>query len=52
MKVAAEVLVLVTSLASVVVVTVLFIWAAKKDGEDDLDVQRRTGIRRRTRMGR
>jgi hypothetical protein len=30
----------------------LFIWAAKKDGEDDRDVQRRLGIRRRTRMGK
>jgi hypothetical protein len=30
----------------------LFIWAAKKDGEDDRAIQRRLGIRRRTRLGR
>lgn len=29
-----------------------FVWAAKKDGEDDRAVQRRLGIRRRTRLGR
>jgi len=30
----------------------LFIWAAKKDGEEDRAVQKRLGIRRRTRLGR
>ena len=30
----------------------LFLWAARKDGEEDLAVQRRLGIRRRTRLGR
>ena len=30
----------------------LFIWAAKKDGEEDQAVQKRLGIRRRTRLGR
>ena len=29
----------------------LFIWAAKKDGEEDRAVQRRLGFRRRTRLG-
>ena len=28
-----------------------FVWGAKKDGEEDLEVQRRTGIRRKTRIG-
>jgi hypothetical protein len=28
-----------------------FIWAAKKDGEEDRAIQRRLGIRRRTRLG-
>jgi hypothetical protein len=28
-----------------------FIWAAKKDGEEDRAVQKRLGIRRRTRLG-
>jgi hypothetical protein len=31
---------------------VAFIWAAKKDGEEDRAVQKRLGIRRRTRLGR
>jgi hypothetical protein len=35
-----------------VVVLYFFIWAAKKDGEDDRDLQRRLGIRRGTRLGR
>jgi hypothetical protein len=30
----------------------VFIWAAKKDGEEDRAVQKRLGIRRRTRLGR
>jgi hypothetical protein len=29
-----------------------FVWAAKKDGEEDRAWQRRLGIRRRTRLGR
>ena len=28
-----------------------FIWAAKKDGEEDLATQKRLGFRRKTRMG-
>jgi hypothetical protein len=38
--------------ASFVVVGVVFVWAARKDGEADRAVQRRLGIRRRTRLGR
>ena len=34
------------------VVAWAFIWAAKRDGEKDRIVQRRLGIRRRTRLGR
>jgi hypothetical protein len=30
----------------------LFVWAAIKDGQEDQAVQRRLGIRRRTRLGR
>ena len=37
---------------SAVLVAVAFIWAAKKDGEEDRAVQARTGIRRLTRLGR
>jgi hypothetical protein len=29
-----------------------FIWAARKDGEEDRALQKRLGIRRRTRLGR
>jgi len=50
--VAAGIILLVVSLASAAVVAVLFVWAAKKDGEYDRSVQRRLGIRRRTRLGR
>ena len=30
----------------------LFVWAARKDGEEDRALQARLGIRRKTRMGR
>jgi hypothetical protein len=39
------------ALASVVGVLWLLIWAARKDGEHDRAVQRRLGVRRRTRIG-
>ena len=52
MDVAAGILMLVVSLASVVLVGVLFVWAARKDGEDDRALQSRLSIRRRTRLGR
>ena len=42
----------VVSVLTLAVVTWLFIWAAKKDGEEDRAVQKRLGIRRRTRLGR
>ena len=35
-----------------VVVGAVFVWAARKDGEADRALQRRLGIRRRTRLGR
>jgi hypothetical protein len=35
-----------------VVVGVVFVWAARKDGEKDRALQARLGIRRRTRLGR
>jgi hypothetical protein len=28
-----------------------FVWAARKDGEDDRAVQKKLGIRRKTRLG-
>lgn len=33
-----------------VIVLSLFVWAARKDGEYDRSVQRRLGIRRKTRL--
>lgn len=35
-----------------VFLAVIFVWAARKDGEEDKAVQARLGIRRRTRLGR
>ena len=52
MTFAAELLTLVVMIASVVGVAIAFWWAAKKDGEDDDAIQRRLGIRRKTRLGR
>jgi hypothetical protein len=48
----AGILVLVIVVGTVAVVLGAFIWAARKDGEEDKEVQRRLGIRRRTRLGR
>jgi hypothetical protein len=33
-------------------VGVMFVWAAIRDGEDDRALQKRLGIRRKTRLGR
>ncbi len=52
MKLAAEVLVLVILFVPLAVVLYLFVWAARKDGEEDRALQRRLGIRRKTRLGR
>ena len=52
MTTAAGVFLLVFSLLTVVVVLAAFVWAARKDGEKDRALQRRLGIRRRTRIGR
>jgi hypothetical protein len=48
----AVVLVIVLFAVPLVLVGVLFVWAAKRDGEEDRALQRRLGIRRRTRLGR
>jgi nitrogen fixation-related uncharacterized protein len=50
--VAFGILVLAVTAVGVVIAFVAFVWAAKKDGEEDLETQRRLGIRRRTRLGR
>ncbi len=51
MELAAGILLLAVSLLSAAVVGIVFVWAARKDGEEDRAVQRRLGIRRRTRLG-
>ena len=46
-------IVIIASVASgltVAAVFALFVWAARKDGEYDRSVQRRLGIRRKTRL--
>ena len=43
---------LALSVAAVIATAIAFVWAARKDGEEDRAVQRRLGIRRRTRIGR
>lgn len=52
MTTAAEIVVALVTLLVTGVVFWLFVWAAKKDGEDDQAVQRRLGIKRKTWLGR
>ena len=52
MNLTAEILVVVILLVPLAVVLYLFVWAARKDGEEDRALQRRLGIRRKTRLGR
>jgi len=52
MSLAVEIIVTLVAILTVVFVLGLFVWAAKKDGEEDDAVQKRLGIRRRTWLGR
>jgi len=52
MTVAAVIIVAVSVALMAAVVLGVFVWAARKDGEEDRALQRRLGIRRRTRLGR
>jgi len=52
MTVAAVIIVVVSVVFMAAVVLGVFVWAARKDGEEDRALQRRLGIRRRTRLGR
>jgi hypothetical protein len=52
MGIAAAVILVLLVLVPAVVVLGLFVWAARKDGEEDRALQARLGIRRRTRLGR
>jgi len=51
MELALYILALLVSAAGFVFVMVMFVWAARKDGEKDRAVQAKLGIRRKTRMG-
>jgi nitrogen fixation-related uncharacterized protein len=46
------IVIVAVSVLSLVVVGVAFVWAARKDGEADRALQKRLGIRRKTRLGR
>lgn len=50
MSTAALIIASIGALVSVVIVLAMFVWAARKDGEYDRSVQKRLGIRRRTRL--
>jgi hypothetical protein len=52
MEMAAGILVVLVAVATTVLVLGVFVWAAIKDGQEDKALQRRLGIRRRTRLGR
>jgi hypothetical protein len=52
MRTAAEIFVAVLIVVPSLFVLGVFVWAAVKDGQDDRALQRRLGIRRRTRLGR
>ena len=52
MTIALGIVLSVVALVSAAVVIGMFVWAAKKDGAEDRALQRRLGIRRRTRIGR
>jgi len=52
MTVAAVIIVVVIVAFMAAVVLGVFVWAARKDGEEDCALQKRLGIRRRTRLGR
>ena len=47
-----EIVLAVVAVASILLVLVLFVWAAVKDGQEDKALQKRLQIRRRTRLGR
>jgi hypothetical protein len=49
---AAEILIVFLLVVPIFVIGALFVWAAIKDGQEDRALQKRLGIRRRTRLGR
>jgi len=51
MTVALGIVLSLIGLVSAAVVIVAFVWAARKDGEEDEALQKRLGIKRKTRIG-
>jgi fatty acid desaturase len=49
---AVVIIILLVVVVPVTIVGAMFVWAAIRDGEEDRALQRRLGIRRRTRLGR
>jgi hypothetical protein len=52
MHTAAAILLGLVVILPAVLASCLFVWAARKDGQEDRALQARLGIRRRTRLGR
>ena len=52
MDTVAKVVIIAVLAVPVVIVGAMFVWAARRDGEEDRALQRRLGIRRKTRHGR
>jgi hypothetical protein len=52
MNTAAAIVLVVLLAVPIIVVVAAFIWAAVKDGQEDRALQKRLGIRRKTRLGR
>lgn len=48
--IAVFIIAMVSALLTSALVLGLFVWAARKDGEFDKQIQKRLGIRRRTRL--
>jgi hypothetical protein len=48
----AKIVIVVLLAIPVVIVGAMFVWAAIRDGREDREVQRRLGIKRKTRLGR
>jgi nitrogen fixation-related uncharacterized protein len=51
MSIALGIVLSVVALVSAAVVIGAFVWAARKDGEEDDALQKRLGIKRKTRIG-
>lgn len=52
MKIATQILIVLLLVLPLVLVGFLFVWGARRDGQEDRALQARLGIRRKTRLGR